>query len=341
MFARNPRLWLAGVLIVLGLAFLGARWALGPAPAVRELYQRTSYFPTHFPIRIARPGHYRLTSDLIVQDPDTDAVQILTYGVVLDLNGFTIAGPRSGGRGRGVSTGDVDQGHITVRNGTVRGFGSDGVQLRGLYQRVEGVQTLQNGGSGIEVGPNSVLIRNIAEQNGGSGIDVSRGESLILSNTTRGNHGHGIAAGAVSWVSDNVIEDNHGEGIFVTVGALVVKNTVRRSGRNGLLLGSFVTAEENEVHGSREAGIETYGKSNRLIANVVSGSHGPGAKLGGPDNYSARNIFQNNGTGAFASDADDHIGRGHEANVFLLESGDVDVAEVTRGGGTLGEGWTR
>jgi hypothetical protein len=298
-------------------------------------------FPTRFPLRLARHGTYRLTSDLAVQDRDRDAIQILTGSVVLDLNGFTITGPRQGGTGRGVSTGSVDRHYITIRNGTVCGFGSDGVHLPGLHQRVEHVHSCENGGDGIETGPQSVLVQNLAVRNGGSSINVSRGESLILQNALQGNHSHGINGGSESWVGDNLIEENRGEGVFVTVGALVVKNRIRRSGRNGLLLGTFVTVEENEVVGSREAGIMTYGKSNRLIGNTLKKNQGPGAKLGGPDNYLARNLFQGNVAGALASAADDGIGWGQEANVFLLPSGEVDVAGITRRGERVGDAWSQ
>lgn len=328
------------VLCIIALPLL--RWTFGPPPAVQEIRQSTSVvFPTRFPIRLTRPGHYRLMSDLVVPGRDTDAIQILTFGVVLDLNGFTIAGPHQGGSGRGVSTGDIDRGYITVRNGTIRGFGSDGIQLRGLSHRVEDVYTFGNGGDGIEVGPNSVLIRNLARDNGGSGLNVDRGESLILSNTAQGNRCHGIDGGGTSWVSGNLIEDNTGEGLFLTIGSLATKNVVRRSGRNGLLLGTFVTAEENEVHGSREAGIMTYGKSNRLIGNTVKENHGPGAKLGGPDNYVARNRFQGNGATALTSAADDHLGQDEEANMFLLPSGEQDVAGVARQDAQPTDGWSR
>jgi hypothetical protein len=280
-------------------------------------------------------------SDLVVHDRDTDAIQVLTFGVVLDLNGFTLTGPQQGGRGRGVSTGDIDRGYITVRNGTIHGFGSDGVQLRGLSHRVEDVHTFANGGDGIEVGPNSVLIRNLARQNGGAGFNVSRGESLIMNNTAQGNRGHGIDGGGTSWVSENLIEDNAGEGLFLTIGSLATKNVVRRSGRNGLLFGTFVTAEENEIQGSREAGIMTYGKSNRLIGNIIKENHGPGAKLGGPENYVARNTFQANTGGALTSMADDRLGQAEEANVFLLASGDLDESWMTHSGTTGADGWPR
>lgn len=194
MRTGNHRRWLAGLLLLCG-ASLSTRWALGPAPAVQELRQRTSFFRTRFPLRLTHPGTYRLMSDLSVQGRDTDAIQM--------------------------------------------------------------------------------------------------------------------------------------------------RNTIRRSGRNGLLLGMFGTVEENEVQGSQEAGIMTYGKSNRVIKNTVKENQGPGAKLGGPDNYIARNIFQSNTAGALAATADDSLGHDQEANVFLLPSGEVDETGITRRSERVGDAWSQ
>ncbi len=67
---------------------------------------------------------------------------------------------------------------------------------------------------------------------------------------------------------------------------------------------------------------------------------GAGAKLGGPENYLARNTFQNNATGALAAATDDTIARNEHANTFLLDSGEVDTAGITYSASHLTEGWT-
>ena len=337
---KNVRRWVIGLLLV-GAAVGGARWRLGPPIPVQEIRLRSSsFFPTQFPIPIRQPGQYRLMSDLVVTDRDDDAIQILTYGVVVDLNGFTITGPQQGGHGRGVSTGGVDRNYITVRNGVIAGFGGGGVSLPGRYQRVANLHVYKNRGDGIAVGPHSVVVENHVIGNGG-GLNVSRGESLILRNIIRRNGGHGIDGGGESWVEQNTIEDNDGEGIFVTVGSLLRGNIVRRSGRNGLLLGTFTTVADNEIRGSREAGVMTYGKSNRIIGNLIKDNLGAGAKLSGPDNYIARNTFQSNATGALTAATDDTIARNEQANIFLLDSGELDGAGVTRGDTRQAEAWSQ
>src|SRR4051812_6036205 len=66
-----------------------------------------------FPVTISAPGSYRLSSNLVVPDAATTAIQITADNVSLDLGGFSIIGPNtctpspvhctfSGGGGSGV-----------------------------------------------------------------------------------------------------------------------------------------------------------------------------------------------------------------------------------------------
>ena len=66
-----------------------------------------------WPVTISEAGSYRLTSNLVVPNQNTDAIQITTGGIALDLNRFAILGTnsctpcpvssyRSSGTGRGI-----------------------------------------------------------------------------------------------------------------------------------------------------------------------------------------------------------------------------------------------
>src|SRR2546426_5014835 len=46
-----------------------------------------------FPVTISVSGSYRLSSNLTVPDANTNAIEIKTSGVTIDLNGFSILGP--------------------------------------------------------------------------------------------------------------------------------------------------------------------------------------------------------------------------------------------------------
>ncbi len=141
-----------------------------------------------FPIVIASPGSFILTSDLDVRvatsPVDTTAIDVQTglAGTTIDLNGFSLIGPAScsflppctsTGTGQGVA------GVASVKNGTVRGMGSDGVSVSG---DVEGVRAIGNGGRGIAVSFGT-LSRSVAAINGATGLSATNGsvESSVSS----------------------------------------------------------------------------------------------------------------------------------------------------------------
>lgn len=46
-----------------------------------------------FPVTISQPGSYRLSGNLTVPDANTNAIEIASNNVSIDLNGFSIIGP--------------------------------------------------------------------------------------------------------------------------------------------------------------------------------------------------------------------------------------------------------
>ena len=92
-----------------------------------------------YPITISTPGSYRLTSNLIVPDENTDGIKVSTSSLTIDLNGFEIV--RSGcegasadctpvsGTGSGVEYTSTTNRGISVKNGSITGMGGYGVFL--------------------------------------------------------------------------------------------------------------------------------------------------------------------------------------------------------------------
>ena len=82
-----------------------------------------------FPYIINQSGSYKLSGNLIVQQTGTSAIMIAASNVTLDLNGFTIQGPPQTCNGSictpvyGIAAPSI-QTNITVRNGSIVGFGS-------------------------------------------------------------------------------------------------------------------------------------------------------------------------------------------------------------------------
>lgn len=100
---------------LLSLLTLALSVLLAAAPVLAETVNCTAI--TSVPFTISAPGIYCLTQNLNQTDPETNAIQIEASNVVLDLNGWTLRGALGFGV---VAAPDVR--HVTVKNGTIRGF---------------------------------------------------------------------------------------------------------------------------------------------------------------------------------------------------------------------------
>ena len=175
-----------------------------------------------FPVPITRAGSYRLSGNLRVTDPNTPVVLIAADNVTLDLNGFTIQGPREQCFNRIVpvwcpgdsaaadgvralfSAGGRMHSNTVVVNGTVRGMVATGLVL-GFNSRIERLHVAHNGGeSGIVVFEGSIVSNSIVANNVESGI---RGTAaLVVGNVIHGNAQAGIVS---SYYKDNLLFGNN------------------------------------------------------------------------------------------------------------------------------------
>src|SRR5215469_7033802 len=205
-----------------------------------------------FPILICHSGSYRLAGNLNVSAVNTDAIDITAEDVTLDLNGFTISGPSvcvgppvqctNVGTGKGVLS---QVGGTTVRNGTVRGFGT-----------------------GLILGGNAVADNVRAVKNSDVNFGGIFGGSLVIHCTADGNAGSGIISGGV--VSFNSANANGAFGILG--GAMVSYNTVSSNGLDGIHDAFSVLF--NTSLSNVGAGITTGFVEAGYMGNVVLGNQG-------------------------------------------------------------------
>ncbi len=215
-----------------------------------------------FPIVICRSGSYRLTSNLTVSDPNTDVISILADDVTLDLNGFTLSGPTkctrpegkvqctTTGTGNGIKSSNRN---TRITNGTVRGFGGDGLYLLqiGTVERVH------------------------AESNGWSGIHV--GDGIVTRCTSTLNLGNGITAGDAV-ISFSTVEFNGYDGI--NGGGTVVNNTVLGNGHDGIRAGMILGNLLSNNIGYGISGGPGSGYGNNLMWFNHGGSVNGGTSMG-------------------------------------------------------------
>jgi hypothetical protein len=162
--------------------------------------------PAGFPVTLALPGHYRLTSNLAV--PSGVGIDITADNVVLDLNGYLVqciaaVDPCTVG-----IQAPAPRQNVVVRNGTVNGFSAAGLAL-GNYSVAEKVSAIGNrdGGVGVTVNIASV-IRDCVITANSNGIHTGNG-SLIESNLVADNlTGLCSIPGTTSAIRGNVITEN-------------------------------------------------------------------------------------------------------------------------------------
>lgn len=227
-----------------------------------------------YPYSITQPGSYKLSGNLTIPDANTDAIQIKTDDVTLDLNGFIISGPevcilgtypvqcsaQSTALGYGVNAGANIGGrnNITVMNGTIRGMGAGAVILFGHGEVVDRVR---------------------AEGNAAFIPDLDGAIYILDGTVTRctitGNAAHGILAfdfhsvGAFfALITQNSISFNGGDGILG--GNVVSNNNIFRNGESGIENASL--AVNNSVIGNIGFGIKASDASFAFLGNVLQGS---------------------------------------------------------------------
>jgi hypothetical protein len=225
------------------------------------------------PFEINVPGNYCLVGDRHCAE---DGIRINADDVTIDLLGFTLAGPDSGG-----SVGVLLNGrkNAEIRNGTVRDFGNRGIFDKNegdvaQGKRIIGVRVVSNGSCGVCLGGDGNLIRDCyVADNKGTGACVGRTiveKSVFVNNTTGG-----IACGNYSVVLGNLVTKTEKAGIFARNGCTIKDNTVCEAGNtgiygeNGCLIEGNIASENNQVNAPwAYAGIKTV--SDCIIRNNVT-----------------------------------------------------------------------
>lgn len=171
-----------------------------------------------FPVTITESGSYQLTSNLVSTSTTINVIEINADNVTLDLNGFSIIGPRtctganstlsctnSGMTANGINGNDRD--NVIVKNGIVKGFDT-GVRLSGINQRgnrVTGIHASENEFGIVLI--NGIIKDSVANLNLDSGYSNGVfGTLMVMDSFAWGNR----ARSAFAFVCSNVIFGNNG-----------------------------------------------------------------------------------------------------------------------------------
>jgi hypothetical protein len=228
-------IWTVGRVALLGVAAAAA----GSSAGADETFYCNRYITT-VPYVIRQPGHYCLSGNLTTAMTSGVAITIAANFVWLDLNNFALDGSAAG---LGTAARGIDMGgqkHVTVRNGTVRGFqggiffGIPGSAAEALT--IEGMQVDRNTREGISIeapGEDNVVRGNRISNTGGTTFTNLTGITGLS------------VVGDVSVIDNEVVNtfsppSNQAYGIIfggtpgVSYKAVVVNNRVTKSSNVGI-----------------------------------------------------------------------------------------------------------
>lgn len=212
-----------------------------------------------YPVTITLPGSYRLTGDLDLRgEPspaNVTAIRIESNAVTFDLAGFSIVGPTVGcpdncsplGTGIGIEA----LGSVTIRNGTLRGLGSDGVLLQGIGL-VRDVVATGNRLYGVHANEHSLLLDVIANENGAGGI-VAFSPALLRRVTASNNRINGALFVDGGLALDMLLLDNGDTGLSrpsgstsrIVFGRALLRRNAGGDGNDQIPAGSFLQVAAN------------------------------------------------------------------------------------------------
>ena len=259
--------------------------------------------------KITQPGSYYLTGN-ITGVTGKHGIEIAASGVTIDLNGFSLLGLSSASAFDGIAVSTPNLSAITIRNGSIRNWGDDGVDLRSVFiagtaiidvRAADNVDvgiaasdnavingcSATNNGTGIFVSANSTIVGCAALQNTTTGIRTSSG-ATISSSTSVNNGGDGFSIANGSTITGCSAFFNSGNGIVASFGSSITACSTYDNDLNGIVAGSGCTvsgctARLNTLDGIR-INSDCVVLNNACSTNGNSAGDGAGIHVLGSDN---------------------------------------------------------
>ena len=250
---------------------------------------------SQLPFTISASGSYVVTGNL-TGITGQHGISIAASNVTVDLNGFALKGVAGSVDGIRVTLAGLD--NITIRNGTVQGWGQEGIDLDtspaapppanvlvdhvlaqgngghgialNISARVLDCGALENGDDGIHVEGNSIVSRCIARLNAGDGIDSLAG-AVVSNCASNQNMGHGYRLGDANTISNSSAHSNVGDGIHAAQGAVVSGCISRGNTGAGYVASSTSSITDSSAFLNDGEGISV---SSSTVARCISRQNG-------------------------------------------------------------------
>lgn len=253
-----------------------------PGPMMKTLAQieprtdvATLAGSTYAVCEITAPGSYYLTTNLLASGKD--GIRILADNVTLDLNGFTIQGSGSVGRGVVVIT---SRKGIVIRNGSVSGCPGGGLSCQlaadSTFSDIKITDSTGNYASGLEVGSNCVVTC-VSVANASYGI-IAGDNSRLFECSSMSNQLWGFSLKGRAVVKDSLAANNGTYGIIAFGNAVIEQCILTANNYSGVLATHGASISDCVAEANGEIGLSVEGggtiRDCRAIANGTTGLSG-------------------------------------------------------------------
>jgi parallel beta-helix repeat protein len=309
--------------------------------------------------KITQPGSYYVTGN-ITGAAGKRGIEISSSGVSLDLMGFDLVGVPGSLQGIAVISAPTILFNVSVRNGSIRSWGSNGVDLidasgsptyTAQQSELRDLRATGNGGFGLRCGDLGSIKNCYSSLNTTYGI-IGGFTAEVSHCTAVRNTSDGITGCAEGMISDCEASDNQGRGIYVPNGRCTITGcTVLRSGTDGIFTAQGGVISNCDVMlNSRDgivganaafiqgnvcisnglavigAGIHVTGQQCRVEGNSCVGNE-IGIKVDGASNLIIRNSATSSVSSAFTIAAGNTTGTvvTTEANMNAAANANVNI----------------
>ncbi len=253
--------------------------------------------------KITQPGSYYLTGN-VTGVIGKHGIEIASGGVTIDLGGFDLSGVAGMGSFSGIVLTVISAPNITIKNGSVRDWGNNGIALNlslssnalvsdvhasgnvgnGIQSTLPGTVLSRctasgNGNIGLYAGVGSTMSNCTASGNGNGGLYASGG-SAVSNCSASNNVGTGITVGISSSVSDCAALSNDAYGISAQTGSTITRCSCETNILDGINTGICTTVSECSVYSNDGDGISV-GDGSSVLRCTTRLNGNDGIRIGG------------------------------------------------------------
>lgn len=232
---------------------------------------------------ISQPGSYYLTGD-VTGVSSKRGIEVLVPNVTIDLNGFTLSG--TSGPAAGIYI-NASASRVNIRNGTIVGWGFDGIDggfnTNGSFEHITAMNNgaASSGRFGIRAGNNMHVRDCIANSNTGGGISVNDNCDVIDCIAVT-NSANGFTAGAANVLRGCTTRGNIASGFVLTDSNTVENCAAANNGNYGFSAGANATFTACSANSNSSDNFSTGARGSLVNCSAHASPGGNGIILLGP-----------------------------------------------------------